>query len=154
MVVSSRWRAVFDFSDKYLQRTEKVSAVAEKVVLVAGMALNLAKAAPEIERILDSTDSWSTKAAKLGPQVTSIISRTLYETVAGPTRMLAGSMILQGYCNMADVIQGQALGSCQGTLKQTISRIDTEVANYTDGDTLYLLINTKVNPAISNALGF
>jgi len=27
MVVSARWRAVFDFSEKYIQKTEKVSAV-------------------------------------------------------------------------------------------------------------------------------
>ena len=154
MVVSARWRAVFDFSEKFLEKTKKVSAVAENVVLVAGMAMNLAKAAPEIERILDSKEDWASKAAKLGPQATSIMSRTLYELVAGPVRTLASSMIVEGYCDVGDVIRGQAVGACHKQVKYAIAQIDAQVSQFTDGNNLYLLIDTKVNPVISSVLGF
>jgi hypothetical protein len=112
MVVSRRFRAIFDFSEKYLEKTEKLNAWAARILLVAGMAHNLEKTMPEIERILASKQDWATKSGKLGPQVTSIMTRTLYELVAGPVRTLASSMIAQGYCGIGDLVRGQVIGIC------------------------------------------
>ena len=162
MVVSARWRAAFSIlsqDEKALSQFSRVGKVMKGVELfghiafVAGFAANVLKSLDEIEGILGSNDPWSTKAAKLGPQATSIASRTLAGFVTSGVDLLALS--LQGYCQIADAATGNRfiqVGACQRKLQSMDASINSWVDRYTDGDEIYLLVNTYVNPRISRLL--
>jgi len=139
MVVSARWRAVFDFSEKYIQKTEKVSAVAEKVVLVAGNGLSICQGSfpkltnPEFQR--------------------SLVPSNLPDSAAGLRQLFLGPVRGRGWtcplaCKNSMICRATAIwrshsrdspwGSCQQTLKTNNRKIDTEVSKFTDGEILPL----------------
>ena len=135
MVVSSRWSATYHFA-------EDVAGPVEKVAIFASLAANLAKSYHEVERILQSNSDWGTKSAQLSSQVSSISIRTLGGVIPGTAHLLA--MSVEGYCQIAGLMGVRQAGGYVDKLKAYDARLITTFDRYTDGDNIYVMMNSLV----------
>ena len=146
MVLSAKWRGGYNLSVKYAAQFEKYHLGS-----LASVMVGIADSAEEINEIWESKDSLDIKAARLSTQATAIAMSVLTGVVTGPTHALLLSM--QGYCNMTDLVRGQAIGSCGQTLKAIDASIQTAAKQVSDGNNIYLFVNTTINPKVSRMLG-
>ena len=149
MVVSAKWNAAFQF-------TVKAGAVVEKVSAFATIAVAMAESYQEIEDIVNSKDPWNLKSARLSTQVTGIAMKYLTGIVTAPVHMVLASMPAQYICSQIDQANGHKIGSfgaCQFTINALDASIQSAAEQVSDGNQIYLFVNTTINPAISKALG-
>jgi len=146
MVLSARWRGAYNITVKYGNTLERYH-----VGTFAAVAAGLAESSGQILKILESKDSLDTKAARLSTQVTAVAMNVLTGVVTGPAHAILLS--LQGYCNMADVITRKPVGSYGQTLKAIDVSIQTAAKQVSDGENIYLFVNTEINPKVSKMLG-
>jgi len=144
MVINAKARVVYDFTVKYGTKLEKFNTFVT-------VAVALADSAEQTYDIVQGKDSWDIKAAKLGTQATAVAMNVLTGVVTAPAHALLLS--LQGYCDMADVLRGQAVGTCGSNLKALDSAIMTSAKQVSDGKNIYTYVNTTINPRISKLLG-
>jgi len=143
IVVSARWRTVFDVTGK-----------AAEFTALAGLALNVANSAHEIESIWKSSEPWGVKGSRLSTQVSSIALRTALGVVPAAAHGLA--MTLRGYCQIGDLLTGQAIsqpGSWEQKIKSMDSSISSHFDHFTDGKYMYLVISTQITPRVSQFIG-
>jgi hypothetical protein len=136
MVISARWKTVFDF-------TSDVGETIGNIATLAGFAASLAEASSQIESILKSNNDWATKGAMISTQVSSAAVRTVGGIMPGGTHVLALS--LQGYCGMADLATRQSLTGpkqCVQKLQSMDAWVRSTFNTVTDGNNIYLWINT------------
>lgn len=147
MVVSSRWRTVFQVSGD-------VGGVLEKVAVVAGLAVNIVHSWNEIETIYNSQDPWDVKGAKLSSQVSSVAIRTVGGIIPAGFSLLALSM--QGYCQAGGVVTGSRFQpqACIAKLKAASSYVNTTFNNVTDGDNIYSFLNVTITPRVNRLMGY
>ena len=149
MVVSAKWNTAFQF-------TVKAGDVLGKVSAFATLAVAMADSYPEVEEIVNSNDPWNLKGARLSTQVTGIAMKYLTGIVTAPVHMVLASMPAQYICSQIDQANGHKIGSfggCQFTLNALDSSIQSAAEQVSDGNQIYLFVNTTINPAISKALG-
>lgn len=123
IVVSARWRTIFEITSK-----------AAKFTALAGFALNVAASAHEIETICKSSEPWGVKGSRLSTQVSSIAFRTAFGVVPAATHQPA--MVLQGYCQIGDLLTDQAISqrrSWEQTIRSADSYIGSQFEHFTDG---------------------
>lgn len=135
MVVSRQWANVYEFTDKVLEPVEKVA-------LLAGLADNLAKAHFQIDAILNSKSSWDVKASQLSTQVSSVAIRTVAGGIPATADLLA--MSIGGYCQIAGLAGWQGALKLNQRLKTLDSSFDTWFEKVTDGNNMYLFINSNL----------
>jgi len=147
MVLSARWRSAYNISVKYGEVLEHYHVAA-----FATVAAGIMDSSDQILGILQSKDSWSVKSARLSTQATAVAMNVLTGVVTGPASLIL--MSLRGYCNIAEV----ALGKPVGTYGQTLSAVDASIQSaakqVSDGNNIYIFVNTTINPRVSQALGF
>ena len=144
MVINAKARMVYDFTIEYGTKLEKFNTFVT-------VAVALADSAEETWDILQSKETWDIKTAKLGTQATAVAMNVLTGIVTAPAHALLLSM--QGYCDMKDVLGGQAIGTCGSTLKALDSAIMTSAKQVSDGKIIYTFVNTTINPQVSKLLG-
>ena len=145
MVLSARWRGVYDFSVKTTEVLENHHIAAFASVVVA-----LAESYDEIDAIWQSKEAADIKAAKLSTQATAIAMKVLTGVVTSPSHAVLQA--LQGYGYFVDLAKGKPLGTCGETLKNMDLAIDSAAKQVSDGEQIYLYINTTINPKISKFL--
>jgi len=62
-------------------------------------------------------------------------------------------MARQGYSDIADLVRRVSAGTTGGTLKSIDSVIESSAKQISDGNNIYIFVNTTINPRISKALG-
>jgi hypothetical protein len=144
MVVSGRAKVVYDLTIKYGSKIEKFNTFAT-------VAVALADSSEQTYKITQSKASWDAKAAQLSTQATAVAMNVLTGMVTAPVHAVLLSM--QGYCDMADIAQGKPVGTCGQTLKQIDTIIESSAKQVSDGNNIYIFVNTTINPAVSRALG-
>jgi hypothetical protein len=132
MVVSKRWATVFHFAEDVLKPVEKVA-------LLAALAENTAKAHHQIDTILNSTDSWDSKAARLSTQVSSVMIRTVGGAIPAGAHFLATS--LEGYCQIAGLAGSQRATNLDQKLKSLDASFSSVFDKVTDGNNMNIFIN-------------
>lgn len=136
MVLSSRWRTVFDVSSK-------VGSALGNILTIATLAENIYQARGRIDAIMHSKDPASVKGSKLSLEISSLCLRTAGSGVTGGAHMLARSV--QGYLMMAGLVVGQQ--SVQGAI-DAISAADVKFnADFdaiTDPNNMYIYINAHL----------
>ncbi|HEV7676402.1 MAG TPA: hypothetical protein VGQ12_17860 [Candidatus Angelobacter sp.] len=132
MVISKRWAAVFHFAEDALKPVEKIA-------LFAALADNLFKARQQTAAILDSADSWDTKAARLSTQVSSVMLRTAGGAISATADLLA--TILGGYCQIGELAGIQRATDLDERLKTMAATFNSRFEKITDGDNIYIYIN-------------
>ncbi len=150
MVVSAQWNAAFQF-------TVKAGDVLGKVSAFATLAVGVAESYGEVDDILQSNDPWNLKAARLSTQVTGVCMKYLTGIVTAPVHAVLSSMPAQAICSQIDQRRGNRLGSfgsCQWSLKAADTAIQSAAQQVSDGNDIYLFVNTTINPALSKMLGF
>lgn len=105
----------------------------------------------EILDILESKSSSDIKAAKLSTQATAIAMNVLTGIVTGPAQMILKS--LQGYSDIADVLRGAPLGTTGQVFNALDQSIDSAAKEVSDGNKIYIFVNTVINPRVSKLLG-
>jgi hypothetical protein len=143
MVLNKEWRAAFQFTIK-----------AGKVMDFLSIAVGVAQSAGEIQDIVKSNDPMNLKAARLSTQVTAISMKYLTGIVTGPAHILLTSLPTQGYCDVIDLSRRKALGTCQQTLSAVDASIQSAAQQISDGNNIYLFVNTTIEPLVSRAMGF
>jgi hypothetical protein len=149
MVVSAKWNTAFQF-------TVKAGDVLGKVSAFVTIAVAMAESSSEIEDILNSNDPWNLKGARLSTQVTGIAMKYLTGIVTAPVHMVMSSMPAQYICSQIDQANGYKIGSfggCQSTLNALDASIQSAAQTVSDGNQIYVFVNTTINPTISKALG-
>lgn len=138
MVISAKWRTVFNVSSK-------VGDVLGNLAVIAALAGNIVNARTEIEQILSSNASADIKAAKISDQVASVAIRTVAGVV--PVGYEALSFSLQGYCQIGGLLSGGRFNAqaCINNLKSSRAWINTTYQNVTDGNNIYNFINVHIN---------
>lgn len=147
VVLSSRWRTAYDISVKYGKTLERYH-----LGTIASVTAGVLASADQILDIVESKDSWDIKAAKLGPQATAIAVQYLTGSVSGTAHLLLKSM--QGYCNIAEVVTGKPLGTYGQSLRAMDVFVESKTKQITDGNKIYIYINTTINPKVGKMLGF
>ena len=132
MVVSKQWATVFHFAEDALKPLEKL-------LLLAALAENLAKAHHEVDWILKSKDDWDTKAARLSLQVSSVMLRTVGGAVPAGAHVLATA--LEGYCRIAALAGSTRAQGVDGKLQGLDAQIRSGFEKVTDGENMNLLIH-------------
>jgi len=148
MVVSKTWKSVFQVSSDY-------GDIIGNIAVVAGLAANIVESSDRVNKILASNDPGNLKAAQLSTLVSSVVVRTLTGVVPAGTHILATS--LEGYCQLAGLVSGgnfRQPQQCVDKLKSLDAFVTTEYNRVTDSKNVYYFIQTKVNPWISQKLGF
>jgi len=146
MVLSREWRVAYSFTVKYGKQIERYH-----VGSIASVLVGVAAAVEEINDILDSKSSWDIKGSKLGTQATSIAMNVLTGIVTAPALALLQSM--QGYCYGIDLARGAKLGDCGETLNALQVSIETAAKQVSDGNEIYMFVDTVINPRVSKSLG-
>jgi hypothetical protein len=146
MVLSAKWRGAYELSVKYGKKLEHYH-----VGTLITVAVALADSFEQIDRIWRSNESRDKKAARLASQATAIAMNCLTGVVTSPAQAVLQS--LQGYCYMMDVAKGNLLGTCGETLKNLDLAIESSAKQVSNGDEIYLYVNTTINPRISTMLG-
>lgn len=146
MVLSARWRAAYNITVKYGNTLEHYHVGA-----YASVAAGLADSSDQILSILESNDSWGVKGAKLSTQATAVAMNVLTGVVTGPAHLILLS--LQGYCNIAEVTRGKPLGTYGQVLRAMDASIQSAAKQVSDGNNIYLFVNTTINPRVSRILG-
>jgi hypothetical protein len=144
MVVNRNAKVVYDFTVKYGSKIEKLSTFAT-------VAVALADSAEQTYDILQSKNSLDVKAAQLSTQATAVAMNVLTGVVTAPVHAVL--MSLQGYCDMADLVRGARVGTTGGTLKAIDAVIQSSATQVSNGNNIYIFVNTTINPRISKALG-
>jgi len=146
MVVSGRWRTVF-------QVTGEVGDVLGKVAVVAALAANIVHSWNEIDSIMNSSDSWDVKGAKLSSQVSSVAMRTVAGVVPAGFGVLAYSM--QGYCQIGGLATGGRFQpqACISRLQAANAAVNTTFNKFTDGNNIYSFLNVNITPRVSRWMG-
>ena len=147
MVLNARWRGAYSITLKYGAQLEKYHLGS-----FASVAVGIADSSEEIGEILNSKDPWDIKGAKLSTQATAIAMNVLTGVVTAPTH--AVFMSLQGYCNIIDLAKGNQIGTCGRTLKAIDVSIQSAAKQVSDGNNIYIFVNTTITPKVSKALGF
>jgi len=153
MVVSADWNAAFQFTVKAGKTLDTVG----KVSSYASLAVAMAESYDEVDQIVNSKDPWNIKGAKLSTQVTGICMKYLTGIVTAPVHSVLSSMPVQAICSQIDLAQGKklgAVGGCQWTLKAVDTAIQSAAQQVSDGNQIYLFVNTTLNPMAFKALGF
>jgi hypothetical protein len=146
MVLSAKWRGAFELTVKYGKELEHYH-----VGTLITVAVALADSFEQIDRIWRSPESGDIKAAKLASQATAIATNCLTGVVTPPVHAVLQS--LQGYCYMTDVAKGNLLGTCGESLKKLDLAIESFGKQVSNGDEIYVYVNTTINPKISRMLG-
>jgi hypothetical protein len=146
MILNARWRGAYNISIKYAAQLEKYHVGA-----LASVITGIADSSKEITEIWESEDSMDIKAAKLSTQATAIAMNVLTGVVTTPTHALLTS--LQGYCYIADMAKGKPVGTFGKTLKAIDASIQSAAQQVSDGNNIYLFVNTTINPKVSRMLG-
>lgn len=146
MVLSREWRVAYSFTAKHGEQIERYH-----VGSIASIFVGVAAAAEEINEILNSKSSWDIKGARLGTQATGIAMKVLTGIVTAPALALLQSM--QGYCYGIDLARGTKLGDCAQTLNALQVSIESSAKQVSDGNEIYLFVNTIINPRISKLPG-
>jgi hypothetical protein len=147
MVLSSRWRTAYNISVKYGSTMERYH-VGTFVTVAAGILAS----SDQILGVVESNSSWSTKAARLSTQATAVAMNVLTGVVTGPAHAILLS--LQGYSNILDVVTRKPLGTYGQTLKAIDVSILSAATQVSDGNNIYIFVNTTINPKVSKMLGF
>lgn len=150
MVVSAKWNAAFQF-------TVKAGDVLGKVSAFATLAVGVAESYGEIDAIVRSNDPWNIKSAQLSTQITGIAMKYLTGIVTAPTHAVLMSMPVQAICSQIDQSRGNRVGNtggCQWTLKALDTVIQSAAHQVSDGNDIYLFVNTTINPSVSRMLGY
>ena len=152
MVVSAKWNTAFQFTVKAGKALDTLG----KISSYATLAVAVAESYDEVDQILQSKQPWNLKAAQLSTQVTGICMKYLTGIVTAPTHAVLSSMPLQAICAQIDLARGNkigSVGSCQWTLKATDTAIQSAAQQVSDGNQIYVFVNTTLNPAVSRMLG-
>jgi len=131
MVVSSRWAAVFQFSDKAVPIAEKVGAYAT----IAG---NVLQSASRIQAILSSKDDPNIKAARLSTEVSSVCLRSAVEIPASP--VIAIDWALRNSLGFAQSHGLRSAGDWNRALQALNTAVGTRFESITDGNNIYLVV--------------
>ena len=148
MVISKNWNSVFQVTSKYADTIGNIA-------VLAGLAANIADSRERVHKILSSNDPGNLKAAQLSTLVSAVITRTLTGVVPAGTHILATS--LEGYCMLGGLVTGgnfQAPQHCVDKLKSIDAYVTTEYDKVTDSGNVYYFISTKINPWISQKMGW
>ena len=125
------------------------------IALLAALAGNIVEARRQITTILNSNASADIKAAQLSTQISSVAIRTLAGIVPSGTHILATS--LEGYCQLGGLMTGgnfRQPQQCVDKLRSFDAFVTTQYNKVTDGGSIYTFIETRVNPWVSQKLGF
>ena len=136
MVVSARWRTVFQVSSK-------LGSVAGNVATLATLANNIYQARARVDAIMNSKDPLSVKGPKLCLELSSLCLRTAGSGLTGGVNALALSV--QGYLMTAGYVVGQQ--RVQGAIdavKAADAKFDTGFDAVTDPDNMYMFINAHL----------
>ncbi len=139
MVVSQRWRTIFNVVEKSDRSLTRLGAVA---ALVAG----LIEAAPEIELTLESRDSALVKGLKITTLAGTISERMLLGVLPFGTHLIYKS--LEGWLMLGGLMGGRAgRASAQGIsiLENADTLVQTTFTTWTDtqtqGEALWRVVN-------------
>jgi len=152
MVLSAKWNAAFQFTVKAGKKLDTFG----KISSYATLAVAIASSYDEVDQILQSKDPWNLKAAQISTQVTGICMNFLTGIVTAPTHAVLSSLPVQSICAQIDLARGKKIGSvggCQWTLKAADTAIQSAAQQVSDGNQIYLFVNTTLNPMMSRMLG-
>jgi hypothetical protein len=131
MVISARWRTVFNFS------SEVVGKYAEGIGTLASVATDIAKDGWRFESIWKSQDSPFLKGMQFASLVGTMANHALLGIV--PTGASAIYTSLEGYCRVMGLAGGQfqsAADQCINTLNQADAYVQTSYKYVTDNSNL------------------
>ena len=126
MVVSEKWRVLF-------RHTSEVGEYMENIGYLASIASELAKAAPAIQKILDSPNPAALKGMQITAVAGSIAQKALLGAVPAGAHMIYRS--LEGWCMLAGLAGGSAqtaASGCIATLHRADSYVQTSFDTITD----------------------
>jgi hypothetical protein len=131
MVISKRWAVVFDFAESSLK-------VVEKVAILAALAQNIAAAHHNFDTVIQSSDRWDSKAARISTQVSSVMIRTVAGSIPAGAELLSTS--ISGYCQMAELAGVSGANTLDRNLRGLNARFKSQFDKVTDGDNVNLFI--------------
>jgi len=135
MVINPKWAARFQWADDALKPVEHAA-------FFLTLATNMAKSRHEVAQILSSRDDWTTKGARLSTQVSSVALRT---AVSGATGLLdLSTLVASGYLQIADLAGVRRAASWNKSLNAANVWVNTTVDKVTDGNNIYLFINSHL----------
>lgn len=117
MVVSAKWRVVF-------AHVGDVGEYMENIGFLASLAAGLAESAPEIERIVDSSESSAVKSMRMLTIAGTISERTLLGVVPAGVHLIYEA--LEGWCMLAGLADGK-VGAASSVGLETLKSADTLV---------------------------
>ena len=135
MVVNPKWAARFQWADKALEPVENAA-------LLLSLAVNISKSRHEVAQILASQDDWTIKGARLSTQVSSAAIRTVVGVGTGVLDL--GTFVTSGYLQMADLAGLHRAADWNKSLKAANLRLNSFVDTVTDGNNIYLFINSHL----------
>lgn len=144
MVVSAKWRTVFQFSSK----TENILG---NLGYLASIAANIAESAPQIDAILGSPDPAYMKGLRITTVAGTIAERTLIGVVPAGVHLIYQS--LEGWAMLAGLLGGPVKPAADGAITvlqnadnlvqttfQTITNTETQ------GKAIWWVINLAAAP--------
>lgn len=149
MVVSSDWRAVFTFTGKASEYID----TAGTAISILSIMVAMAESYHDVDWILKSNQPPELKAAQLSTQVTGIAMKYLTGIVTTPTHLFLTGLNSVGACDLADRITKSRSGQCRQYLTATDVAIQTAAHTVSDGNNIYIFVNTTLNPWISRKIG-
>jgi hypothetical protein len=144
VVISAKWRSAFAY-------TSKVGEAAGNLGLLASFAASLAEAAPEVDRIIGSTEAKVVKGARLAAIGGTAAQRALIGVV--PAGLHLASRALEGWSMIAGLaggkaksISSKAIGTIRhaDTLVQSTFKTVAETQKQADG--FWWVIHTVLSP--------
>jgi len=126
MIVSTKWRTLF-------QHTSEVGDAMDNIGYFAALASGIADASPQIERILDSSDSPVLKSMRISASASTIAQRVLIGGVPAGAHLIYRS--LEGWCMMAGLAGGKTqttASRCVATLQYADTLVNTTFQTITD----------------------
>lgn len=145
VVVSAKWRTVFRISSTAGEYLENLG-------YISGIAAGLAEAAPKIDAILGSSDSYGVKGLQLTAIAGTISERTLLGVIPAGTHLIYKS--LEGWCMIAGLLgaSGFSRGGIQ-VLENADTLVQTTFSTVTDtnnqGQAVWQVIDYVMTPRSS-----
>lgn len=144
MVLSAKWKSAFLISSRAAEGLEKVEPLATKLNLYASLALNLAHAVPDFERVAKSQDDAAVKIGKFGALAASVSSKTLIGVVEGPSHAVLHGLS-KAFSTAGMFFHNGAITNAG----QLVDKADINVVNLADNVTNPKNIFKFFNPSLS-----